>query len=161
MTLYYGKYRGKVEMNIDPNNQGRIMVSVPAVTGSGQANWALPCVPFAGPGVGFFGIPPIGADVWVEYEGGDPDVPIWSGCFWSQRGDAPASPALPQTFVIKTDAGMLSMSSVPPDIGVIIKNDSGMSIKMGKQSLEITTGLGKIEIQGQKISLNGNALEVT
>jgi len=43
-------------------------------------------------GVGLFFLPPKGANVWVEFEGGDPDYPIWSGCFWSD-GEVPAQPA--------------------------------------------------------------------
>ena len=82
MTQFFGKYRGKVENNIDPMMLGRVQVSVPAVLGSGQLSWAMPCAPFAGPGVGLFTVPPVGANVWVEFEAGDPDYPIWSGCFW-------------------------------------------------------------------------------
>lgn len=82
MKRYYGKYRGKVENNIDPMQLGRIQVSAPAVLGDGTLSWAMPCTPYAGSGVGFFAIPPVGANVWVEFEGGDPDYPIWAGCFW-------------------------------------------------------------------------------
>lgn len=76
---FFGKYRGKVENNIDPMMMGRVQVSVPAVLGDGGLSWAMPCAPYAGSGVGFFAIPPTGANVWVEFEGGDPDYPIWSG----------------------------------------------------------------------------------
>ncbi|HBL27563.1 MAG TPA: baseplate assembly protein, partial [Acidobacteria bacterium] len=55
---FYGKYRGKVSNNIDPLQIGRLQVSVPEVLGDGRLSWALPCVPFAGPGVGFFALPP-------------------------------------------------------------------------------------------------------
>nr|HMP43165.1 phage baseplate assembly protein V [Roseiflexaceae bacterium] len=89
MSQFFGKYRGKVEQNVDPLQIGRVQVRVPAVLGEGRMSWAMPCVPYAGPGVGMFAIPPVGASVWVEFEGGDPDYPIWSGCFW-ERGDAPA-----------------------------------------------------------------------
>ena len=84
MTLpkLYGKYRGKVENNIDPLMLGRIQVNVPAVPGI-KMSWALPCAPYAGPQVGFYAIPPIGANVWVEFEGGDANYPIWVGGFWS------------------------------------------------------------------------------
>lgn len=68
MTKYYGKYRGKVENTIDPLMLGRIQVSAPAVLGDGTLSWAMPCTPYAGPGVGFFAIPPVGANVWVEFE---------------------------------------------------------------------------------------------
>jgi uncharacterized protein involved in type VI secretion and phage assembly len=83
MTQFFGKYRGKVKNNVDPMQQGRIHVSVPAVLGEGSLSWAMPCVPYAGSQVGFFAIPPVDANVWVEF-GGDPDAPIWSGCFWAR-----------------------------------------------------------------------------
>lgn len=54
MSQFFGKYRGKVENNLDPLQQGRVQVSVPAVLGEGRASWAMPCVPFAGNGVGLF-----------------------------------------------------------------------------------------------------------
>jgi hypothetical protein len=78
---YYGKFRGKVLNNVDPLVQGRILAEVPAIPGA-PLNWALPCTPYAGPNVGFYAMPPIGANVWIEFEGGDPNFPVWVGCFW-------------------------------------------------------------------------------
>ena len=57
MKQFFGKYRGKVENNVDPQQQGRVQVSVPAVLGSGSLSWAMPCMPYAGPQVGLFTIP--------------------------------------------------------------------------------------------------------
>ena len=57
--------------------------------GTGTQSWAYPSVPYAGLQTGFYAIPPVGANVWVEFEGGDPDHPIWTGCFWGP-GEAPA-----------------------------------------------------------------------
>jgi uncharacterized protein involved in type VI secretion and phage assembly len=159
MTQYFGKYRGKVEKNIDPLQQGRIMVSVPAVTGSGTLNWAMPSLPFAGSGVGFWAIPPEGANVWVEYEGGDHDYPIWSGCFWG-IGEAPATPALPQLVVLKTQTCTLTLSDLPGIGGVTIETTAGMKITMSATALEITNGAAKIQLQGPKVTINNGALEV-
>ena len=103
MSEFYGKYRGKVENNVDPLQQGRVQVSVPAVLGDGRLSWAMPCAPYAGSQVGFFAVPPVGANIWVEFEAGNPDYPIWSGCFWGS-GECPASPALAENKVFKTDA---------------------------------------------------------
>lgn len=86
---FYGKYRGVVENNIDPTSLARVQVSVPDVMGDGTLAWAMPCFPGAGPGVGLLAIPPQKANVWVEFERGDPDFPIYSGGFWD-TGDAPA-----------------------------------------------------------------------
>jgi uncharacterized protein involved in type VI secretion and phage assembly len=161
VTVYYGKYRGKVEKNVDPQQQGRILVSVPAVTGGGTLNWAMPSVPFAGKNVGLWAIPPEGANVWVEYEGGDPDHPIWSGCFWGV-GEAPASPAVAQVVVLKTQTCTLTLSDLPGADGVTIETKAGMKITMTASGLEITTGKGgTISLQGSKVSVNGGALEVS
>ena len=79
---FYGKYRGLVIANIDPEQIGRVMVQVPDVLGEIPSSWAMPCVPAAGIQAGCFIVPPIGSQVWIEFEQGDPDYPIWTGGFW-------------------------------------------------------------------------------
>jgi hypothetical protein len=77
--------------NLDPLMSGRLLLEVPDVTGLAPSSWAEPCVPLAGPTglpMGVYMVPPIGAGVWVEFEGGNPDKPIWSGCRFG-TGDAP------------------------------------------------------------------------
>ncbi|PTL79523.1 phage baseplate assembly protein V [Vitiosangium sp. GDMCC 1.1324] len=108
---YYGKYRGKVLENIDPMELGRILVEVPALVGL-ESSWALPCVPYAGMQVGFVMIPPIGANVWVEFEGGDPTHPIWAGCFWGEA-EKPVLAETPYQKVIKTDSFTLLINDIP------------------------------------------------
>jgi hypothetical protein len=78
---FFGKYRGQVFNNIDPLLSGRLLVAVPDVTGS-ELNWAMACMPYAGEKERSRAIPPLGTSVWVEFEGGDPDHPIWVGCSW-------------------------------------------------------------------------------
>ncbi len=85
MRKFFGKYRGQVIDNKDPLYLGRIQVTVPAILGDGRLSWALPSTPYAGKAVGFFAIPPVGTNIWVEFEGGDADYPIWTGCFWGQN----------------------------------------------------------------------------
>jgi hypothetical protein len=86
---FFGKYRGTVVLNIDPLGQGRLMVSVPDVLGLFMSSWALPCVPFTGIASGFYVVPMVGARVWVEFEQGDPDFPIWVGGFWDVQREIP------------------------------------------------------------------------
>ncbi|BAY24877.1 Rhs element Vgr protein [Calothrix sp. NIES-2100] len=88
MEKFFGKYRGQVTNSQDPLNLGRIQVRVAAIYGEGIENWALPATPYAGKDIGFFTVPPVGSNVWVEFEGGDTDYPIWSGCFWGE-GELP------------------------------------------------------------------------
>lgn len=160
MTQFFGKYRGQVENNIDPQFQGRIQVSVPAVLGHGRLSWAMPCVPYAGSGVGIFAIPPVGANIWVEFEGGDPDYPIWSGCFWG-LGEVPAMPAVSQMKVLKTDNVTVTITDLPGLGGIKIETTTGMKIEVGVAGIEITNGMGaSLVLRGPQVSVNNGALEV-
>ena len=164
MRQFFGKYRGKGENNIDPLQLGRVQVSVPAVLGEGTLSWAMPCAPFAGNGVGFFAVPPNGANVWVEFEAGDPDYPIYSGGFWGV-GETPVLPALPFTKAIVTDALTLKLDDTPgiggftlevnpPAVAVPVKlvcNSSGM---------ELTCGAASVKLTPASVSINNGALEV-
>ncbi len=160
MTQFYGKYRGTVANAVDPMQQGRIQVQVPAVLGEGQMSWAMPCVPYAGPGVGFFAIPPVGANIWVEFEGGDPDYPIWSGCFWG-IGEVPALPAVAEMKVLKTDTCTITLNDLPGVGGVTIETVAGMKIMLSATGLEIDNGQGgSIKMTGPQVSVNNGGLDV-
>ncbi|MCB0167277.1 MAG: baseplate assembly protein [Anaerolineae bacterium] len=157
---YFGKYRGKVANNIDPQQIGRIQVQCPDVLGEGQMSWAMPSVPYAGSGVGFFMIPPVGANVWVEFEGGNPDYPIWGGCFWGV-GEAPATPAVAEMKVIKTDIATITLNDLPGAGGVTIETTTGMKIALTVSGIEINDGQGaSIKLSGPQTSINDGALEV-
>jgi uncharacterized protein involved in type VI secretion and phage assembly len=78
----FGKYRGLVSNVNDPLKQGRIKAKIPELLGKHDCNWALPCVHFAGDTHGFQTLPEIGDGVWIEFEGGDPNKPIWVGFWW-------------------------------------------------------------------------------
>lgn len=160
MSQFFGKYRGKVENNVDLMQLGRIQVSVPAVLGEGRSSWAMPCSPYAGSGVGLFTIPPNKANVWVEFEGGNPDYPIWSGCFWG-TGEVPASPAIAEMKVLKTDTATITINDTPGAGGVTIETTTGMKIEISATAIEISNGMGaSIKLEGPKVSVNGSALEV-
>jgi uncharacterized protein involved in type VI secretion and phage assembly len=159
---YFGKYRGKVVNNADPLMMGRIQVSVPSVLGEGRMSWAMPCAPYGGSGVGFFTVPPIDANVWVEFEEGNTDYPIWSGCFWG-TGECPASPTVMQMKmkVLKTDTATITINDTPVVGGVKIETTRGMKIEITGTGIEINNGQGaSIKLNGPKISLNDQALEV-
>ena len=161
---HYGKYRGKVAANADPIQLGRIQVTCPAVLGDGRLAWALPCTPYAGQGVGFFAVPPEGADVWVEFEGGDPDYPIWAGCFWSD-GQVPAQPAVATTKMLKTDGLTLTIDDLSGAGGVTLEVASPavatpMKIALTSDGIEISTGSASVKLDPTSVSVNDGALQV-
>jgi hypothetical protein len=161
---FYGKYRGKVENNIDPLQLGRVQVSVPAVLGEGTLSWAMPCVPYAGKGVGLFAIPPKGANLWVEFEAGDPDYPIWSGCFWGV-GEVPALPALAETKVWKTDGIKLQLSDLPGVGGVVLEVGPPavavpLKLVFDASGIVLQNTAASVKLSPVSVSLNEGALEV-
>lgn len=85
---FYGKYRGIVVDNEDPELLGRLKVRVPSILGGEVVSgWAAPCVPYGGEmNQGMLFIPEVGAGVWLEFEEGDLEFPIWVGTYWSKPG---------------------------------------------------------------------------
>ncbi len=155
---FYGKNRGVVTDNRDPVQLGRVRARVQDVLGDQESGWAMPAVPYAGKGVGFFLIPPVDALVWFEFEHGDPERPIWTGCFWA-TGELDA---VPEKKELKTEAGTITLDDTPGAGGITIETAIGMRIKISAQGIEITNGQnGTIQLTGPQVSLNNGALEVT
>lgn len=159
-TPFYGKYRGTVVDNADPSRLGRIRARVPDVFGDHSSGWALPALPYAGKQVGLFLLPPKDALVWIEFEQGDPDYPIWTGCFWAD-GEVPATQPTADWKVLRTDTVTISVHESGGQSEVKVEVDGGPKVTIGTNGIEIANGQGaKITLQGPKTSLNDDALEV-
>ena len=78
-TKWYGKYRSIVMDNKDPERRGRVRVQCPAVLGNYLSSWCEPCIPYAADYAGDFYVPPVNEAIWVEFEEGNVNKPIWSG----------------------------------------------------------------------------------
>jgi uncharacterized protein involved in type VI secretion and phage assembly len=157
---YYGKYRGVVTDNLDPMGKGRIKARVPDVKGDGECSWALPCVPYAGDQVGWFMLPPVNALVWIEFENGHWDHPIWSGCFWDDS-QAPASPAVPEMKVLQTDTATITIDDTDGASSVSIETQDGMKITMDSTGITLDNGQGSTtEPSGPSVKVNDDGLQV-
>ena len=161
---FFGKYRGTVVNNIDPMLIGRVQVSVPAVLGEGTLSWAMPCAPFAGMTEGMFAVPTVGANVWVEFEGGNPDFPIYSGGFWGE-GESPAIPPGPTTTVLARLGVSITINALPGAGGLTILVgppvvDTPMSMMFNAAGITMTCGASSILLSPASVTINEGALEI-
>lgn len=127
-------------------------------------SWAMPCAPYAGSGVGFFAVPPVGANVWVEFEAGDPDYPIWTGCFWG-TGECPALPAIGEVKVLKTDSVLVRIIDLPGAGGLTIEVNppavaTPLKLAFTAPGIELTNGAASVKLTPASVSVNNGALEV-
>ena len=99
--------------------------------------------------------------MWVEFEGGDLEYPIWVGCFWGQ-GEGPAAPAVAELKVFKTPTATITLNDVPGAAGITIETSTGMKLSITVMRIELDNGQGaSIKLSGPQTSINGGALEVT
>jgi Type VI secretion system/phage-baseplate injector OB domain len=174
---FHGKYRGTVMDNHDLEFRGRITAMVPDVLGLVPTSWATPCVPVTGlPGLqsGVYAVPPIGASVWIEFEHGDPDFPVWVGCYWGSPVEVPVlslvgAPEAPNIVLQSVGQNVILMSgdpvagitlscglplpTLPPATPSIIISQAGIMIADGKG--------GVIAIADGIVTVNMGALVVT
>jgi uncharacterized protein involved in type VI secretion and phage assembly len=167
-TRYHGLYRGTVVNNVDPMKAGRIWVQVADVAALTPTTWVSPCLPIAGLQSGFFTIPPLQSGVWVFFEQGDINYPVWIGGTWGSAANVPAlaqatPPGLDNYTIQTTGQHTLMISDLPgPTGGILIKHRLGAMISISESGIIISNGQGAmIMMTGPSVSINGTALVVT
>jgi uncharacterized protein involved in type VI secretion and phage assembly len=146
--------------------QGRIQVIVPDVSSVLPSSWAMPCFPVTGIQNGVFTVPPVGAGVWVEFEQGNPDYPIWVGGYYSEA-DVPAmARAVPPglsgfTFQTTLQNGITVSDTPGPTGGILLKTTTGAMISISEVGITISNGQGAtISLMGPTVDINLGALTV-
>jgi hypothetical protein len=181
-TKHWGKYQGTVVNNLDPEKRGRLQLTVTDVHSLLPTTWAEACVPLAGPTgppMGVYMVPPIGAGVWVEFENGNADKPIWVGCRWGAQSDIPlaalaSNPADPSIVIQSLLQQAVIVSDMPPSPpppvmppvpttgGVILRSSTGAYIVVNDAGVFISNGKGaSIDMMGLSVMINKLALVVT
>jgi uncharacterized protein involved in type VI secretion and phage assembly len=166
-TRHYGKYRGTVTDNNDPDGVGRLRAQVPDVFGNSPSGWALPALPVAGAKMGAYLVPPVGSGVWIEFEQGDKNHPIWTGCWWGSKIEVPSpaqgvSAAISNLVLATPGQNLLQVSDAPgPTGGLMLKHSSGAAISVNDNGITLTNGKGaEIVLSGNSVNVNKGALEV-
>ncbi|MGB3336096.1 MAG: phage baseplate assembly protein V [Devosia sp.] len=166
---YYGKYRAFVADVADPEQRGRVRLIVPSVIATGMSDWALPITPYGGAAdIGFFAVPPVGAQVVAEFMEGDPSSPLWTGTFWRQGKEVPkeTNSGSQTVKLLKTESGhLLSFEDKQGSEAVTLKSAEGATIELDPQgTIALTDSKGakvRIDAQAGEIHVedtNGNSL---
>ncbi|MFD9452425.1 phage baseplate assembly protein V [Streptomyces sp. NPDC059985] len=153
---WYGKYRGTVSA-VDPDNL-RIKAVVPSVLGATPTGWCLPCVPYAGKGVGMFLVPDVGAAVWIEFESGDVSLPVWTGCFW-RDGELPSDAALGVRGIVTRSEHKLLFDD--HEEAVKLTDANGNSICLDATGVRHSRGAQSLLVGDASVNINNGAMEVS
>jgi uncharacterized protein involved in type VI secretion and phage assembly len=164
---YLGRFKGTVVNNIDPDQTGRLMVQVPDVLGNDPCIWAESASPLAGAGMGLYFVPPINSGVWIEFQQGDTDYAIWTGCWRGAVADVPplasaAPPTIPPIVLGTQGQNAIVISDVPgPTGGILISSNSGAFISISQAGITISNGQGAvITMMGTAVDINTGGLTV-
>ncbi|MCB9569535.1 MAG: hypothetical protein H6710_20360 [Myxococcales bacterium] len=157
-SRHYGKFRGVVTDIDDPQGRGFIRAQVPEIYGEGDSPWAIPSVPFAGSDHGLVALPEVGDGVWIEFEGGDPARPIWSGAWWAD-GEMPSQGGTRKRAFVTSAGHRLVLDDEAGEIR--LEHGDGPKIVIGSSTITIEVGAKKIEVSNSRVSVNNGNLEVT
>lgn len=154
---FWGKYRARVKDNADDYKLGRLKLSIPDVLGDKTSGWALPAFPLAAAGlapgsaVGLFLVPPRDAWVWAEFEHGDPDKPIWTGCFFPADATALAA----------TISSLLPLAGIDPEKKVLKVGKWIVTFADDTLTIEHLAAIvprTRVKIDGTSVKLSSEAL---
>jgi uncharacterized protein involved in type VI secretion and phage assembly len=151
---FYGKYRGIVT-DVD-DSTWRIKASVPNVLPGGGTGWCMPCVPYAGPQVGFLMLPEVGSAVWIEFEGGDPSYPIWVGMYCTS-GDLPSNASADIKSIV-TSAGSIAFDN--NESSITLTDAQNNTVVLDSSGVTSTSGSNSVAIGTSSVSVNDGAMEV-
>jgi len=156
---FYGKYRAVVADIDDEEKLGRLRAYVPDVYGEDvMSPWAMPCVPFAGAQHGLVYLPEVDDGVWIEFEAGDRNRPVWTGCWWGKDDLADdLNKHLARSFVTK--AGH-RITLDDDENKILVEHADGAKVELTDSSVTLECKSGKVVLDNSGVDVNDGALTV-
>jgi hypothetical protein len=174
-------YEGVVVDNADPMMIGRVKLRVPGVLD--DSDWALPMgLPGGGEmRLGFFAVPPKGAEVKVWFVQGNPDRPCYVAGHWGAPGGQSQSPTpLQAPDVTPEDAHLISCFETPRFLLTFDNRSDKQSVELrdkvrgdgilmhgaqGALEIRATAGIklstvGAIKLEAMSVSINGRSVKI-
>ncbi|TWF39859.1 Rhs element Vgr protein [Chitinophaga polysaccharea] len=142
--------------NYDPKGLGRIRVRFNWQTGS--TPWIRLLQPHGGGDKGFYFVPEVGEEVWVDFEGGNAEAPYATGAAYNGGAKAGFGDAQNNVKVIKTRSGhTFRLDDSSGQESITISDKSGNVIVMDTSTSSISiTAPENISIKATNISIQAN-----
>jgi hypothetical protein len=159
---YFGKYSAIVKDNRDADKLGVLQVSVPTIFPPDELVPARAALPY-----GMFFVPENDTQIWVEFEGGDTEFPIWTGVQHIAGTWAPEAAKNPPTVrAFKTPTGHLLIFDDTSDSASVVLTDGkhAHQLTFDKDGITLTDGdhkhVVKLDDSGIKITDGKNKHEI-
>ena len=158
-SQYFGKYRGIVKENDDPENLGRIKAQVCDIYGEQLSPWAWPVVPFAGSAHGLVLLPELEDGVWIEFEAGDISRPLWTGCWWASK-EMPSAGTVNSRALVTSGGHQIILDDGKNELKLV--HSGGAEIKLTDTAIVLKFNDSKqIKISAAGVDINNSAFKVT
>lgn len=157
--VYYGTYRAVVVDNNDPTKQGKLKIRCDIVHGDATCEvWAWPVSPWASSDCGMWVIPDKGDSIYVMFDHGRADAPLWFGGWWGSN--EPTEDMTLKKVVLATKEGMKVVLDRENQT-VLVEQSIGNSVFISDEVMELKHA-GKILVEGEDISVHSmGTTEVT
>jgi len=149
--------RAVVTDNQDLTTQGRVQLRIPTMPG--LEPWAAVCAPFAGDGHGMVMLPAVGSGVWIEFEAGNIDNPIWTGGWWAS-GQRPAPEGATVRIIVSEHGHKLIFDDDADEVKIVHGTGLSPTITLTGTDITLTCGACEIKLTNESISLNNGQIKV-
>ena len=159
---YYSSYRGFVVMNDDPRGLNRVKIISPTINAIDDkvGIWAYPKGNWGAKGYGVQMLPMIGDMVWVEFEYGDLEHPIWSFASYG-TDEKPTEFDTPFKYGFKTPAGsIVIIDDTEGEESILVKHkDSTEYIDIVKDKITLEGVKIYLGVRGDEYAVMGETLK--
>lgn len=158
---YYGSYRAFVVDNQDEDRLGRLKLRIPHLNANiDDDTWAFPSGVWGGKDYGIQMLPEIGDMVWVEYEYGNADYPVWKHAGYA-LDELPEEFSTVSHYGFKTPKGSLILINDNKDEeNILVKLNSKTDwVDIKKDIFEIESKIIKLGKQGEQPAVMGDTIK--
>jgi hypothetical protein len=102
-------------------------------------------------------LPEVGSPVWIEFEQGDPDYPVWVGCLW----ETCAGPALDPAAVVVSTAGGHRVVLSDSNAEIKVVHAGGATVTLSGAGTITVAAPARIDLTAPTITLEAGMVKAS